>query len=164
MTTLEQKVNLVMKWILAEDTFTKYDLELAIQNALNEEPIENNISVDDMLNDFLMELGIAPNIKGFGYIACAIKLIINEPDRYNRRIIKGLYPAIAETFGDTPSRVERNIRTAVNMACNHGLLLTCEKPFGNLVDISKDCPSSAVFLATCAVEFERKLKNSGVRV
>ena len=48
-------------------------------------------------------------------------------------ITKVLYPQVAKTFGTTPSRVERAIRHAIEVAWDRGDLETLQKYFGYTV-------------------------------
>jgi len=162
MNTLKKKVDLICHWIVEKDSVEKLALELEIRDILKEEHSEINIiSVDDMLKTFLLELGIPPHIKGFKYIAYAIELIMNDPDNYSRRITKELYPAIANHFNTSTNRVERCIRTSISVACDNGLVMHHANLFGNAVNLRRGEPSNSAFIATCAMEFKRRLKDMG---
>ncbi len=68
------------------------------------EPLEVKIT------KLLKELGAPTSNMGFGYIREAIILCMEDPTIFNGGITNILYPAIAEKFGTTTSRVERAIR------------------------------------------------------
>lgn len=68
---------------------------------------ENNIE------DYLLSKGIYPNVKGFEFLKRAIMLIFKDP-KLRFDIVKGIYPRIAKLENTTPTRVERNIRTAIS--------------------------------------------------
>lgn len=55
----------------------------------------------------LLEIGVAPNVKGFEYIVRAIEIILEGS---NVPICKGIYLAIAEEYGVSKENVERCIR------------------------------------------------------
>ena len=76
-----------------------------------------------VLNALLRRLGITANYTGFSYIAYALRLTTEKPERL-LFVTKWLYPDIAARFGTTASCVERNIRTAVTVCWsrNRGLL------------------------------------------
>ena len=61
---------------------------------------------------YLLDIGVKPNYKGFMYLNTAIQLVID-----NKNIIPNitnvLYPKIAKIYKQTPSKVERNIRFAI---------------------------------------------------
>ena len=63
----------------------------------------------------LNQIGVPPHIKGYHYLASAIELAVNEPPAMEK-VTKQLYPTIAEEFETTPSRVERAIRHAIEIA------------------------------------------------
>jgi two-component system response regulator (stage 0 sporulation protein A) len=63
------------------------------------------------IRKFLMRNGVRLTSKGFEYIVYAIELC-KEDESYLRAITTRLYPKIAEQFNDTPTRVERAMRSA----------------------------------------------------
>lgn len=65
------------------------------------------------IEDVLMEMGVPTNVKGFLYIADAVEILI---EKQNVQITNFLYPEIAKKHGTTPSRVERSIRHAFEIA------------------------------------------------
>lgn len=56
----------------------------------------------------LMEMGMSPSIKGFGYIVDAISIF----EECGNTTIRYIYDKIAESHNDTYTRVERSIRHA----------------------------------------------------
>lgn len=64
---------------------------------------------------FLLSLGVTPNYVGFHYTAYALSLCLENPKRLVY-VTKELYPDVAQEFKTTPDCVERNIRTAVQVA------------------------------------------------
>ena len=71
----------------------------------------------------LMKLGITPNYVAFSQTACALKLIRGNPDAL-QLVTKCLYPDVAKQFGTNWKAVERNIRSAADIAwrCNPKLV------------------------------------------
>ena len=65
-------------------------------------------------------------------------------------ITKVLYPAVAKRFSTTPSRVERAIRHAIEVAWDRGDLETLQKYFGYTVSNSKGKPTNSEFVAMIA--------------
>ncbi len=61
-------------------------------------------------------MGVPHHIKGFRYLMTAIFLCIQDMNRLNG-VTKDLYPSIAREYHTTPSRVERAIRHAIEVAC-----------------------------------------------
>lgn len=66
------------------------------------------------IEDTLLAMGVPAGIKGFNYIADAIEIF--DERGTNISITKELYPAIAEKNNTTPSKVERAIRHAFEVA------------------------------------------------
>ncbi|OMD81181.1 hypothetical protein BSK53_19380 [Paenibacillus odorifer] len=60
---------------------------------------------------------------------------------------KTLYPAIAEKFKTTPSRVERAIRHAIEVAWTRGNIDSISHLFGYTINISKSKPTNSEFIA-----------------
>ena len=65
-------------------------------------------------------------------------------------ITKVLYPEIAKKFQTTPSRVERAIRHAIEVAWNRGNYETISKLFGYTVHHLKSKPTNSEFIAMIA--------------
>lgn len=63
---------------------------------------------------------------------------------------KELYPAIAKANNTTPSRVERAIRHAIEVAWNRGKLETIDALFGYTVQNDKGKPTNSEFIAIIA--------------
>ena len=78
---------------------------------------------DNDIHELLYRLGITPNYTGFYYVAMAIHTALRQPDCL-LLITKRLYPEIAHFYKTRPCCVERNIRTATQLAwvCNRSLL------------------------------------------
>lgn len=62
-------------------------------------------------NEFLIKLGIYPNLKGFNYIIRAVEIV---KEKGYLKVTKELYPQIAEEYKTTASRVERAIRHVIS--------------------------------------------------
>ena len=77
-------------------------------------------------------------------------------------ITKVLYPQVAKTFGTTPSRVERAIRHAIEVAWDRGDLDTLQRFFGYTVSNTKGKPTNSEFIALIADKLQLELKGSNV--
>ena len=76
-------------------------------------PVKPHVqSLDERLGSLFLTIGIPAHIKGYQFLRCGVKMVIEQPDRINR-ITKELYPSIARQFGTTASKVERAIRHAI---------------------------------------------------
>ena len=65
-------------------------------------------------------------------------------------ITKILYPGIAKKFDTTPSRVERAIRHAIEVAWNRGNTETLNGLFGYTISNGKGKPTNSEFIALIA--------------
>ena len=65
-------------------------------------------------------------------------------------VTKVLYPEVASRFDTTPSRVERAIRHAIEVAWDRGDLETLQKYFGYTVSNTKGKPTNSEFIAMIA--------------
>ena len=63
------------------------------------------------VEQYLLQNGFKPNLKGFGYLSDAIEFC--QKDKTCLRAIIKLYKKIAEVNKDTYTRVERAIRNAI---------------------------------------------------
>ena len=84
------------------------------------------------VTDMIHEIGVPAHIKGYQYLREAIILTINDMDIINA-VTKVLYPEVAKKFGTTPSRVERAIRHAIEVAWDRGDIEVLQKFFGYTV-------------------------------
>ncbi len=98
------------------------------------------------IHELLLSIGVPPNIYGYAYTAYAIELLLMD-EEYQHYITKGLYVDIASKFNTTPSRVERAIRHAINVAWLHGNLNLINHIFKNCVRPDKSVPTNSVFLS-----------------
>ena len=77
-------------------------------------------------------------------------------------VTKVLYPAVARKFSTTPSRVERAIRHAIEVAWDRGDLETLQKFFGYTVSNIKGKPTNSEFIAMIADRIALQRKQAGV--
>ena len=98
------------------------------------------------IQEMLLSIGIPPNIYGYAYITYAVELLLKDSE-YQHYVTKGLYVDIAKKYNTTPSRVERAIRHAINVAWLHGNAELLHRVFRNCVRPDKGVPSNSVFLA-----------------
>lgn len=106
-------------------------------------------SLESIVTDVIHEIGIPAHIKGYQYLREAIILTINDMDIINA-VTKVLYPTVAKKFGTTPSRVERAIRHAIEVAWDRGDVDTLQNFFGYTVSGIKGKPTNSEFIAMIA--------------
>ena len=112
-------------------------------------PEERTAALKNLVTSVIHEIGVPAHIKGYQYLREAIIIAVNDMDVINA-ITKVLYPEVAKTFGTTPSRVERAIRHAIEVAWDRGDLETLQKYFGYTVSNTKGKPTNSEFIAMIA--------------
>ncbi len=105
------------------------------------------------------EIGVPAHIKGYQYLREAILIAVQDIDVINA-VTKVLYPEVANRFSTTPSRVERAIRHAIEVAWDRGDLETLQKYFGYTVNSAKGKPTNSEFIAMIADRLQLKLRRS----
>ena len=117
-----------------------------------------NSSIETMVTSIIHEIGVPAHIKGYQYLREAIMIAVEDMDVINA-ITKVLYPQVAKTFSTTPSRVERAIRHAIEVAWDRGDLETLQRFFGYTVSNTKGKPTNSEFIALIADRLQLQLKN-----
>ena len=105
--------------------------------------------IDEKISNIFITVGIPAHIKGYQFLREAIKMAIDTPDIINS-ITKKLYPAIAEKFDTSASKVERAIRHAIEVAWNRGKIENINSIFGLKVYTSNEKPTNGEFIALVA--------------
>ncbi len=122
-----------------------------------EEYMERNLESD--VTNIIHEIGVPAHIKGYQYLRDAIMMSVNDGEMLNS-ITKLLYPSIAKQHKTTPSRVERAIRHAIEVAWSRGKMDTIDELFGYTVSNGKGKPTNSEFVALIAdkIRIEYKLR------
>lgn len=118
-------------------------------------------NIESMVTGIIHEIGVPAHIKGYQYLREAIIIAVNDMDVINA-ITKVLYPQVAKTFQTTPSRVERAIRHAIEVAWDRGDLDTLQRFFGYTVSNTKGKPTNSEFIALIADKLQLQLKGANV--
>ncbi|MBQ8118699.1 MAG: sporulation initiation factor Spo0A C-terminal domain-containing protein [Lachnospiraceae bacterium] len=108
---------------------------------------QHNLEQD--VTNMIHEIGVPAHIKGYQYLREAIMMSVEDASMISS-ITKILYPTIAKRFQTTPSRVERAIRHAIEVAWSRGRMETLDALFGYTVDIGKGKPTNSEFIALIA--------------
>ena len=106
-------------------------------------------SLDERITSIFLSIGIPAHIKGYQFLKEAIKLVIKKPEIINS-ITKQLYPSIARNFETSPSKVERAIRHAIEVAWNRGRIENLNTIFGYNTYTKNDKPTNGEFIALIA--------------
>ena len=111
------------------------------------EYLERNLETD--VTNMIHEIGVPAHIKGYQYLRDAIMMAVQDMSMLNA-ITKILYPTIAKNHQTTPSRVERAIRHAIEVAWSRGKMDTIDELFGYTVSVGKGKPTNSEFIAMIA--------------
>lgn len=106
-------------------------------------------NLDANITNVIHEMGVPAHIKGYMYLREAITMVYNEMDLLGA-ITKTLYPRIADKFQTTPSRVERAIRHAIEVAWSRGNMDSIRNLFGYTINVTKAKPTNSEFIAMVA--------------
>lgn len=115
--------------------------------------------LDVEVTNIIHEIGIPAHIKGYLYLREAILMVINRVDLLSG-VTKELYPAIASKFKTTPSRVERAIRHAIEVAWSRGNVDVINGIFGHTVNRDRGKPTNSEFIAMVADKLRMQMKAS----
>lgn len=116
----------------------------APSNETKAEYIEKNLESD--VTNVIHEIGVPAHIKGYQYLRDAIIMAVDNREVINS-ITKVLYPTIAKMNKTTPSRVERAIRHAIEVAWSRGKMDTIDDLFGYTINTGKGKPTNSEFIA-----------------
>ena len=106
-------------------------------------------TLDKTITAIIKEIGVPAHIKGYAFLREAIQMVYIDVDLLGS-VTKILYPDIAKKYNTTPSRVERAIRHAIEVAWNRGNYEVISKMFGYTVHHLKSKPTNSEFIAMIA--------------
>ena len=129
-----------------------------LRELVKEKPMEERSSAivrkhpmttEEKISEIFISIGIPPHIKGYGYLREGIKMTIEKPYMINS-VTKELYPSIAKKFETSPSKVERAIRHAIEVAWNRGRIDAISAIFGSRIYLGNEKPTNSEFIALVA--------------
>lgn len=135
----------------------KSELQQASISAENVKKTEER-DLEQDVTDMIHEIGVPAHIKGYQYLREAIMMSVEDTTMLSS-ITKILYPTIAKKFSTTPSRVERAIRHAIEVAWSRGRMETLDAMFGYTINTGKGKPTNSEFIALIADRIRLKYRN-----
>lgn len=127
---------------------------------------ELDIELEDKITEILHEIGIPAHVRGYLYLKAAIALIFYNVDMLGQ-ITKILYPELANKFHTSPTRVERALRHAIEIAWNRGNIDAIDHIFGYTVSATKCKPTNSEFIAMIAdklrIEYRKHAQLQGIK-
>ena len=127
------------------------------QNEKNSQNPNPQFPLLNRVTEVIHEIGVPAHIKGYSYLREAIILAVEDKGAVDA-MTKELYPAVAREFGTTPSRVERAIRHAIEVAWDRGSIEILVKWFGYTVSHNKGKPTNSEFIALVADKLRLEMK------
>lgn len=106
-----------------------------------------NVEVE--VTKMIQQMGVPAHVKGYQYLRDAIVSVIKEVSLLGA-VTKELYPMIAKKYNTTPSRVERAIRHAIELAWDRGNIEFMNKFFGYTINVDRGKPTNSEFIAMVA--------------
>mgnify|MGYP000978302552 CR=1 FL=1 len=104
---------------------------------------------DIEVTKMIQQMGVPAHVKGYQYLRDAIIYVINDASLLGA-VTKELYPMIAQKYNTTPSRVERAIRHAIELAWDRGNIEFMNKFFGYTINVDRGKPTNSEFIAMVA--------------
>jgi len=121
----------------------------AFINTASIQMMDESKSLEAEITNIIHEIGVPAHIKGYLYLREAISMVVENIEMLSA-VTKELYPSIAKKFNTTPSRVERAIRHAIEVAWNRGKIDTINNLFGYTIHNDKGKPTNSEFIAMVA--------------
>jgi len=116
-------------------------------------------NLDVAVTNIIHEMGVPAHIKGYHYLRDAILMVIDEINLLGA-VTKELYPMIGQKYQTTPSRVERAIRHAIELAWDRGNVDMMTKFFGYTINLERGKPTNSEFIAMVADKLRIEAKVS----
>jgi len=116
---------------------------------VNAASVVKSENLEERISSIFLTIGIPAHIKGYHFLREAIKMVVENSELINC-ITKELYPGIAKKFNTTPSKVERAIRHAIDVAWSRGKVENINKLFGYVVYSKNEKPTNGEFIALVA--------------
>ena len=113
--------------------------------------------LDVVVSQIMHQIGVPAHIRVYQYLREAIILSV----KYNEMIssvTKILYPTVAKTFKTTPSRVERAIRHAIEVAWDRGDVDVLSSYFGYTIQNERGKPTNSEFIAMISDNLKLQMK------
>ncbi len=110
-----------------------------------------------VVSQIMHQIGVPAHIRGYQYLREAIILSVNNSEMISS-VTKILYPTVAKTFKTTPSRVERAIRHAIEVAWDRGDVDVLSSYFGYTIQNERGKPTNSEFIAMISDNLKLRMK------
>lgn len=127
----------------------------SVKNEITETGDTEDLEV--IVSEIMHQIGVPAHIKGYQYLRTAIILSISDRMMLES-VTKVLYPTVAKIYKTTPSRVERAIRHAIEVAWDRGDVDVLSSYFGYTIQNTRGKPTNSEFIAMISDKLRLKLK------
>ena len=127
--------------------------------SIHTSPVSKN-GVKDLevvVSQIMHQIGVPAHIRGYQYLREAILLSVSDSEMISS-VTKILYPTVAKTFKTTPSRVERAIRHAIEVAWDRGDVDVLSSYFGYTIQNERGKPTNSEFIAMISDNLKLRMK------
>ena len=156
MYNLEDKVDALMQ-LCAAQPGTEQEKARRLVRGIAARYLPETMNTEALVRRLLLELGAPDHLLGHAYTVLAVRLVVQD-EMYIHSITFGLYPQVAAAYHTTAARVERGIRSLVEVTWERGSLDAQERYFGSTISPERGKPSNAEFIARLAniVQMQQK--------
>lgn len=118
---------------------------------------EQGINLELHVTDVLHQMGVPARLTGYHYLREAIMMLVNDMDISNS-ITQVLYYDVEKMHNSTTEKVERAIRTAVEVSWERGNARVFEQIFGYSAVSGKKKPCNSEYMVQVADQIRLKRK------
>ncbi|MFR6066255.1 MAG: sporulation transcription factor Spo0A [Eubacterium sp.] len=147
----------ILKPVQASSVAQKIQMLSGWQLSKNNNHHVHEADIDVIISDIMRQIGVPAHIKGYQYLRTAIKLCVNDSEML-ASVTKLLYPSVAKMYNTTPSRVERAIRHAIEVAWDRGDVDVLSSYFGYTIQSERGKPTNSEFIAMISDKLKLSLK------
>jgi len=126
----------------------------------HQKPGKSPLDLELMVTEIIHQIGVPAHIKGYHYLRESIILATEDAEIINS-VTKRLYPTVAKKGKTTPSRVERAIRHAIEVAWDRGDVDVLNSYFGYTIHNGRGKPTNSEFIAMISDKLRLKKKFAG---
>lgn len=143
------------------DMLAQRIIQMTDKTSDSRKPIISNQNGDleIVVSDIMHQIGVPAHIKGYQYLRKAIILSVEDEEMMSS-VTKVLYPTVAKSYNTTPSRVERAIRHAIEVAWDRGDVDVLSSYFGYTIQNERGKPTNSEFIAMISDKLRLNLKVS----
>ena len=140
----------------------KRDLKKKVMQLYRGESLDfkSTYNLERCITEVLKDLGVPTHLKGYDYLRSAIAMCVEDKDILEC-ITGRLYPELAKRYDTAPSRVERAIRHAIEVAWDRGDLGVFKRYFGNTISSMRGKATNSEFISCVVNQLRMEVQQDG---